>query len=108
MLLLLLGVLAATENQYKKRPKGVEFGLSLKGWGYDMLSTSCLRHYLNKIDMSIKKVNKIYTNTLNNDIVRLIIDRSLTKAMDKAIINNNNKGMSLNISQMKEDLSAKA
>ena len=72
-----------------------------------MLSTSCLRHYLNKIDMSIKKVNKIYTNRLNNDIVRLIIDKRLTKTMDKAIINNNNKGMSLNISQMKEDLSAK-
>ena len=51
--------------------------------------------------MSIKKVNKIYTNTLNSGIVRLIIDRSLTKAMDKAIINNSNKGMSLNISQIK-------
>ena len=53
--------------------------------------------------MSTKKVNKIYTKTLNNGIVRLILDRSLTKAMDKAIINNNNKGMSLNVSQMKED-----
>ena len=57
-----------------------------------MLSTSCLRQYLNKIDMSIKKVNKIYTNRLNNDTVRLIIDKGLTKTMDKAIINNNIKG----------------
>ena len=57
--------------------------------------------------MSTIKVNKIYTNRLNSDIVRLIIDKRLTKTMDKAIIGNNNKGMSLNISQMKEDLSAK-
>ena len=57
--------------------------------------------------MSIKKANKIYTNGLNNDIVRLIIDKRLTKDMDKAIIRNNDRGTSLNISQMKEDLSAK-
>ena len=86
MLLHLLGVLPATENQYKKKAEGGKFGLSLKGWGYDMLSTSCLRQYLNNIDMSIKKVNKIYTNRLNSDIVRLIVDKGLTKTMDKAII----------------------
>jgi hypothetical protein len=57
--------------------------------------------------MSIKKMNKIYTNRLNSDTVRLIVDKGLTKTMDKAIINNNIREKSLNISQMKEDLSAK-
>ena len=56
-------------NPYKKG-RGGRFGLSLKGWGYDMLSTSCLQHYSNKIDMSIIKMNKNYTNMINDDTVR--------------------------------------
>ena len=52
-------------------------------------------------------MNKMYTNISNNDTVRIILDKGLTKTMDKAIISNNIEEKSLNISQMKEDLSAK-
>ena len=52
-----------------KKGRGGRFGLSLKGWGYDILSVSCLQHYSNKIDMSTKNMNKNYTNVKNNDTV---------------------------------------
>ena len=54
---------------YKKKAEGGRFGLSLKGWGYDLLSVSCLRQYLNNIDMSINNMNKNYTNSLKGVIV---------------------------------------
>ena len=52
-----------------KKAEGGRFGLSLKGWGYDLLSVSCLKHYLNNIDMSINNMNKNYTNSLKGVIV---------------------------------------
>ena len=54
MLLHLLGDQKGTESRYNKKAEGGRFGLSLKGWGFDMLSISCLKHYPNKIDKSIK------------------------------------------------------
>ena len=69
MSLLLLGDQQVIVNQYEKG-RGGRFGLLLKGWGYDKLSTSCLKQYPNKIDMSIKKVNKIYTKYKKSAIVR--------------------------------------
>ena len=69
MLLRLLGAQKDIENPYKKKAEGGRFGLSLKGWGYDLLSVSCLKHYINNIDMSINNVNKNYTSPPKGVIV---------------------------------------
>jgi len=52
-------------------------------------------------------MNKNYTNTINNDTVRQIIDNTLTNAMENIIIRNNDKDKSKIGLQMKEDLAAK-
>ena len=90
-----------------KKGRGGRFGLSLKGWGYDILSVSCLQQYSNKIDMSIINMNKNYTNIKNDGTVCQIIDNTLTNTMENIIIRNNDKGKYKIRSKMKEDLAAK-
>ena len=72
-----------------------------------MLSTSCLKHYLNNIDMSTNNMNKNYTNMIKDVIVCSKLDKTLTKTMESIIIKNNDKEKSTNGLKMKEDLSAK-
>ena len=57
--------------------------------------------------MSMKKMNKNYTNHKNNDIVCWKLDITLTKTMESIIIDNKDTEKSRNNLQMKEDLSAK-
>ena len=57
--------------------------------------------------MSIRKMNKNYTNVIFDDTVCKIIDNTLTNAMENIIIRNNDKDKSKIGLQMKEDLAAK-